>query len=455
MNKLSNNNFSLDSRADTADKHFQALCDALFSKLRIDEILLLNYQAEISDFVRLNQNKIRQAGNVAQHGLKITFISGARQASASFHLCGELPVDLAQGEQLLNQLRQQLPSLPDDPYLNFADKPGQSIHTGKNTLPDPQETIEQIIGVADGLDLVGIWASGVMMRGFANSLGQRNWHSNYNFNFDWSIYHRHDKAIKQDYAGLEWQTDQFQKRIESARQSLSVLAKPAKTISPGQYRVFLTPHALKEILQLLFWGGFSLKSHRTLQTPLLRMIRANTQLNNRINLLEDQQNGLAPAFTPEGFRKPEQVSLIKNGIYDNCLANARSAREYGVEPNSSSESPQSLSMHGGSLHQDGILNSLDTGVYISNLWYGNYSDRNQCRMTGMTRFATLWVENGVPVAPLNVMRFDESLYNMLGDKLENLTQETELILDPSSYEQRSLQSMRVPGALVDKFTFTL
>ena len=54
-------------------------------------------------------------------------------------------------------------------------------------------------------------------------------------------------------------------------------------------------------------------------------------------------------------------------------------------------------------------------------------------MTGMTRFATFWVENGKVVAPVNVLRFDDTLYRLLGSKLEALTAETELLLDGESY----------------------
>jgi predicted Zn-dependent protease len=76
-------------------------------------------------------------------------------------------------------------------------------------------------------------------------------------------------------------------------------------------------------------------------------------------------------------------------------------------------------------------------------------------MTGMTRFATFWVEHGVIQAPLNVMRFDESLYRMLGEHLLGLTNERDFILSTSTYHQRSTASSRVPGALVDDFHFTL
>jgi predicted Zn-dependent protease len=101
------------------------------------------------------------------------------------------------------------------------------------------------------------------------------------------------------------------------------------------------------------------------------------------------------------------------------------------------------------------LPRLDTGVYINNLWYLNYSDRSACRITGMTRFATFWVEGGMVQAPLSVMRFDESIYRMFGDYLLGLTAERDFILDPSTYNERSTGSSHLPGALVEGLNFTL
>jgi predicted Zn-dependent protease len=74
---------------------------------------------------------------------------------------------------------------------------------------------------------------------------------------------------------------------------------------------------------------------------------------------------------------------------------SRSAAEYGLTANGASggESPSALNMAAGSLPRL-ILKQLGTGLYISNLWYLNYSDQPAARLTGMTRFATFWVENG-------------------------------------------------------------
>ena len=102
-----------------------------------------------------------------------------------------------------------------------------------------------------------------------------------------------------------------------------------------------------------------------------------------------------------------------------------------------------------------MLEALDRGVYVGNLWYLNFSDRPACRMTGMTRFASFWVEGGEIGAPLNVMRFDDTAYRMLGSELEALTRERDLILQGGTYGARNTASMRLPGALVRDFALVL
>jgi predicted Zn-dependent protease len=119
------------------------------------------------------------------------------------------------------------------------------------------------------------------------------------------------------------------------------------------------------------------------------------------------------------------------------------------------EMPESLDMAAGELSASDAIAALDRGLYIGNLWYLNFSDRPACRMTGMTRFASFWVEHGKIVAPVNVMRFDDSLFRLLGDNLVGLTSERELLVDANSYGSRSVGSMRLPGAVVSEMAFTL
>ena len=112
-------------------------------------------------------------------------------------------------------------------------------------------------------------------------------------------------------------------------------------------------------------------------------------------------------------------------------------------------------MAGGTLADADVLGALGTGIYIGNLWYCNFSDRMNCRVTGMTRFASFWVEHGRIVAPLNVMRFDDSLFRVLGPNLEALGATPELLIDNHTYDGRGTSSARVPGALIRDFSLTL
>ena len=204
----------------------------------------------------------------------------------------------------------------------------------------------------------------------------------------------------------------------------------------------------------LIWS--SGRSNR-LNTTLLKMIAEGAALSPAVTLRENTREGIAPDFDSFGYRRPDEVVLIEQGRYKDCLVSPRSAKEYGVATNgvTAEEMPESVEMSAGSIGSAELLNELGTGVWVDNLWYLNYSDRPACRFTGMTRFATFWVEGGRIVAPLNVMRFDETIYRALGENLVGLTKEREMILSSDTYFRRSTASARLPGALIDAFSFTL
>ena len=437
--------------------YFYTLADAITALLKGDEVYTCTFRGEDSDFVRFNRSAVRQAGTVAQRFVNLDLIRGQRHAAADVALAGDLEEDRGRLAQAVVELREQLPYLPEDPHLLYATEVQSSVQAGENRLPDSAEAVAAVLDAGRGRDLVGFYAAGCIYAGFANAFGQRNWFASYSFNCDWSLYYQADKAVKTAYAGFVWEPEEFAHKVDTAAAQLEQLRQAPRTIPPGRYRVYVAPAALDDILHTLAWGGFGLKDHRTKQTTLLKMVEEGARLHPVVTLRENTRDGVAPNFQGAGFIKPDQVTLVEAGVFRNCLVSPRSAKEYGVPTNgaSSGETPQSLEMAAGDMSRQEVLQRLDTGVYMNNVWYLNYSDRSACRMTGMTRFATFWVEHGVIQAPLNVMRFDESIYRMLGEHLLALTAERELVLNTSTYHQRSMGSSRVPGALIDDFNFTL
>ena len=437
---------------------FLELADRLARELRAGETLLCNLGAERSDFVRFNRARVRQAGSVEQRYLTLRLVRARRQASATTSV-----VDFAALKGLLGELRRSLDALPEDPWLSINEEPCSTDAERRGMLPAPEAVLQEVAdrstGRDTGCDLVGIYAAGTLYRGFANSLGQRNWHEVDSFNFDWSLYREAAQAAKASYAGFTWAADAFAARFEAAAERLRVFERPLKVLPPGEYRAFLAPKALEELVGLLGWGGFSARSRATKQSPLLRMEGGmqSAALSPLVSIAEDTAAGVAPGFQGDGFVKPARVPLIVEGRLGEALVSPRSAKEYGLVTNAANggESPESLDMAAGRLPDANVAAALGDGLYLSNLWYLNFSDRPAGRITGMTRFATCWVQGGRIAAPVAPLRFDDSIYRMLGDNLVDLTRDRDLLLDASTYGERSSASARLPGALLKGLRFTL
>ena len=320
--------------------------------------------------------------------------------------------------------------------------------------------IDAVLGAARGQDLVGLYAGGPVCRGFANSFGQRNWHEATSFNLQWSLYHRADKAVKSALSGFAWDAGALAAKMDEARGLLAHVAQPAKTLAPGKYRAFLTPAAMEDIGGHAVLGrilGARARHQAEQPQPHARRRRGRRaarparddrrgdRRRRRAGVPERRIRAARPRAADR--RRPAGGCARLAADRARVLADANGANGY--------EAPEALAMAGGTLAAKDALAALGTGLYIGNLHYLNYSDRPACRMTGMTRFATFWVEDGRIVAPVNVLRFDDTIYRMLGTSLEALTAETELILESGTYRERALASMRLPGALLSELTFTL
>ncbi len=445
------------TRAASARETFGRLAARMIGQLQSGEVLFCTIRGEDSDFVRLNHGEVRQAGSVMQRHFSLHLIRGARHVTGRVTLAGEEADDVQRLETALRGLRERIALLPEDPYLLYATDAGERETHASSDLPDPGAALDKIRAASGDRDLVGIYASGAIYVGLVSSLGQSYWYDTRNFNFDWSFYHAGDKAVKTAYAGFSWDDEAFERKVDLASRQLEALKRPARTVPPGPYRAYLAPAALSDVFSLLSWGGFGLKMLKTRQSPLMRLASGEAAMHESVRLVENTAEGIAPDFQEDGFLKPATVPLIQSGRLAETLVSPRSAKEYGVPTNgaSAAETPEAMDLGAGDLPHDDVLAKLGTGVWIGNVWYLNYSDRAACRTTGMTRFATFWVEDGEIVAPLNVMRFDDTVYDMLGKNLDGLTQDRELILEPGTYFQREAASGHFPGALVNDFRFTL
>lgn len=438
-------------------QYFKQLADAVCAEVPGVERVSLAFSAEASDFVRFNRASVRQATHVEQRYGSVSVVADGRRATGSLSLSGDLAADTRALLAERTTLLAQLPLVPKDRYLLLPAAPQASQRSTRGRLPTATEVIDSVVRHAAGADLVGFYAGGPVMRGYADSQGQRNWHEVDSFLFEWSLYRGGDQAVKSSYAGTEWVEGQLAAKMTQAREQCALLERPLKTLAPGDYRVYFSPVAVADLIGTLSWGGFGLKAVQTGVSTLIKLHRGEAVLHPSMRLTEATAGGIAPSFQDDGFVKPDAVPLVDGGRIAGNLTAPRSAVEYGVAANGSNadEFPESLALAPGSLPEAQVLRTLGTGVYVSNLHYLNYSDRQACRMTGMTRFACFWVENGELVAPIAVMRFDDSFIRMFGEGLVALTDNAELVPDNATYGARQLRSVSAPGAIVEGFRFTL
>ena len=439
-------------------EYFENITKELFKNIKSNELLIINFDAEESKFVRLNKGKIRQAGSVKQISMTLSLSTKDKRNLKSYvRLNGSFERDISTIIKTLNYLRRELPDLPKDPYMMFSTSVHSTEISSEKQSTSDEVILEHILNSATKLDLVGIFSSGSIYTGLANSLGQKNWHEDYSFSFDYSIYNKNNNAIKLNYSSKKWNKDDYDFILNKGIEKLAILSNPEKKITTGEYRVYLEPSALNEIIDMMAWGGFSYKSNKIGTSPLHLLNKKERKLNEHISIDENIKDGLSANFNSDGFIKPEEISMIKKGEFRESLTSPRSSLEYSVVHNaaSPSEYPCSIDMRAGSISDDKILETIDNGIYISNLWYLNFSDRNNGRMTGLTRFGCFLVENGKLTAPINTMRFDDSVYSILGDNLIGLTTSRELLIDSGTYEERSTSSARLPGAIVNNFKMTL
>jgi predicted Zn-dependent protease len=421
------------------------------------EQFTLTLVAEESVFMRFNQAKVRQAGQVQDAILRLTWMCDQRSSYQEFPLTGDWDCDRNFLKTALEALRWELPQLPENPYLVVPQGQNNSreIYAGKLLSADRVAT--HLLPVVSELDFVGIYAAGMMVRGYADSHGQFHWFATETYALDYSLFTPEGAAVKGTLAGNHWDQAAYIAKIQDSRNQLKRLSQPVKRIERGQYRTYLAPTAIAEILYMLSWGGVSEADLRQGNSCLAMLRRGEKTLSPKFTLRENFKHGLVPRFNEFGEIAPSLLPIIQGGELANTLISSKTAKEYGLVANGAEagENLRSPEIAPGCLSHPAVLQTLDRGLYLSNLHYLNWSDRPKGRMTGMTRYACFWVEDGEIVAPIENLRFDDSFYRFWGDKLIALTDKQEWVPEISTYGGRSLGGFWTPGMLIEDFTYTL
>ncbi len=439
------------------EQHFDAVCAALFDALQGDESLSLSLDAERSQFTRVNGGKVRQSGAVDDISLALEFVAAQRRATASLTLSGERAQDITLLQQELDRLRAEAALLPLDPYIVAPQGGATSHHDQQGNIPAAADVVGQLLPALQGIDISGIWASGRIYRANANSAGSRHWFASDSFSFDYSLVNAQERMVKATFAGSNWRQAEYEQSIAASQQKLVLLDKPSIKLKPGNYRCYIASAGVADLLGMFSWNGLSESAMQTGQSAFLKMRDEGVKLSPLFSLSEDFTAGRVPRFNDKAEVAPERIDLIERGELKTCLVSSRTASEYGLQSNQAAEGEylRSAVMATGELAEQDVLQALGTGVYLSNLHYLNWSDVHGGRITGMTRYACFWVEDGEIVGPIENMRWDDSFYHFFGENLEAVTSQSQLNPDVGTYGGRELGGTECPGILLSSFALTL
>ncbi len=437
--------------------YFTTLTDFVFSILEKDEHLAFTFVGEESVFMRFNNAKVRQIGSVEQLEASIIMWKNERTFSMSCMLSLEEGKDLTLLKDVIHSARNQCSLLPKDPYqaIPNASDTSESIYDG--TLIHSNEIVDTILSPVQDLDFTGLFSQGSIYRASANSLGARHWFETKNFVLDFSVWLANGRAVKSCYSGRNWSNEEYLSKIDSARLSLATLNNEQKELTSGKYRAFISADALHEIVEFFSWNGLGEKGFRQGESAYIALREGREHFSKKVTISQDFSLGGEPRFNDMGEVAPDKLVLIEKGKLVNTIISSRTAKEYDIQANGADEEEgvRSVCIDGGELEEKDILERLGTGIYISNFHYLNWSDVQNARITGMTRFSCMWVENGKMVAPIKDMRWDDSLYNLLGTKLEEITTQQHLFSETSTYDRREVGSCLLPGILVSELNCTL
>ena len=135
---------------------FKKISDKLYSDLKKDENLTLSLHGENSQFLRVNNAKVRQTGLVNNADLAFDFIYNNRNCQGQITLSGDYRNDYQRASEELNRLRAEIVQLPEDPFVVLPENTGSTRESKSANGLKADQVVDALLPAMAGADLVGI-----------------------------------------------------------------------------------------------------------------------------------------------------------------------------------------------------------------------------------------------------------------------------------------------------------
>lgn len=245
-------------------------------------------------------------------------------------------------------------------------------------------------------------------------------------------------------------------------QNTKVVAERAKrgldhqSIDIGSYTSIFSPSAVSALLRFINMGSSAegLVNHSSFLIDKVgeQVFDSNLTITNERN---NPQHFSSSSYDSEGT-PTKAIKFIDQGVLKDYSYNRRLAKklidnEQGNGNNASGfggEMPMFFSdtISSGSKSEEELIKSIDSGIYIVDLFYNNFVNSPEGLCTGLTKDGLFKIENGEIVGSLTNMRWT--------DKIESIFKSIEVANNTMQIGGFFFGSTITPSIKTDRFTFT-
>ena len=431
----------------------EQMIDVFEKTIRRNEGLELLMFAERSLFVRYARSVIHQNALFDDTVINLGLRRGEKLASTAFTSSN---IDkLNQEIEKLKDLLELMPSIKGLPPT-VEPYPFEPVETKIEEIkPEVEfERVKRIIDAAENTQVHGILKKGYSVILYTNGRGLKLLHVS-PVKYMKVIFEKGNRLVRKDYFDTDIEPenviDDLRWRIEAGDEEV--------LIDPGRYTVILEPSALADLVEMM--GYVSLNAKAVLECRSF-FEDGKKVFNDAITIVDDHRfpDGFSLPFDFEGMPR-KRVVMIEKGVCRNVVSDRLMGRRMNKESTGHSlgflnpgfSFPMHMVFDAGDSSIDDMVKETDKGLFISNFHYINVINPRDLTLTGMTRFGTYLIEDGIITKPVRNLRFTQSVVEAFNNVVA-VTKKREIIGPTDTYSYTIPCHMVVPGIKIEGFNFT-
>ena len=391
------------------------IVNSAIAKSQAEEVFVSVSSSE-SILSRFSENQISQNVHKNRFQLTVTSYFGQKSASAS---TTELDPDaIASTLRRSEELARFAPIDPEWVELlspqTYSDRvPGFDPALVSFSPLQRGEIVQQVCDLAkkSGVEGSGTFSSNISLSAIGNSKGlsavQQGTSADFSFTAKQGNGSSWNQLTAWDLGSLPI-LDTTAKTIDRA-----IASQNPQAIAPGDYTVIFESQAMASLVPWLIWNldARAADEGRSFMSGEAGNRVGEQLFSPLVQVTRDPAHPLLRSGNFFGDGLPNsKLDIIQAGIPQTLAYSRYWAQQQNQQP-TGSFSP--IVMQGGDKTTEELIAETEKGILVTRAWYVRYVNPRTLEVTGMTRDGTFLIENGKLSYPIQNLRFNQSLPEML------------------------------------------